>query len=78
MAAWKERQAASQASQPQAPTRAIPATSADPTQAQVLGWVDQLGLAGAVDQIRADTGWDFQRAAHFLANVMRNRREGRP
>lgn len=51
--------------------------AAAPEAAEVAGWVDEHGLAGAVERIRQRTGWDFQQAAHHLAEVMRARREGR-
>lgn len=43
-------------------------------EAEVLrGWVDQYGLAGAVSKLRAQTGWDFQKAARHLAKQVSGR-----
>ncbi len=42
-----------------------------PSQAEVKALVDQHGLAAAVQHIRDGTGWDFKRAAQFLAESMR-------
>jgi hypothetical protein len=54
---------------------AAPASGgAEPTDDEIIGWVTNQGLAVAVDQLRARTGWDFQKAAHHLAQVMRRRK----
>jgi hypothetical protein len=58
------------------PAKAAPVTAAEPTPEEVLTWVRQLGLAGAVEKVRERTGWDFQSAAQFLAATMRQHREG--
>lgn len=42
-----------------------------PSQAEVKRLVEQHGLASAVQHIRDRTGWDFKRAAQFLAETMR-------
>jgi len=44
-----------------------------PSRAEVAQMVDQLGLAGAVQSIRSKTGWDFKKAAQYLAEAMRDR-----
>lgn len=43
-----------------------------PDAAQIAELVKVHGLSGAVEQIRALTGWDFKTAARHLANVLRN------
>ena len=42
---------------------------------QVLAWAREHGLAVAVEHIRQQTGWDFQRAAKYLAAVLRESKE---
>jgi hypothetical protein len=46
--------------------------SQGPTQEQVAQMVKKYGLAGAVEHIRDQTGWDFRTAAQYLANTLRN------
>ena len=41
------------------------------SQAEIAALVRDLGLAGAVEEIRDRTGWDFKTAAQFLANSLR-------
>lgn len=65
--------------------QAVPTADAHPerptkphmTPERVAAIVEERGLAGAVEWIRAETGWDFQEAAQYLARVMRQIREGR-
>lgn len=38
-----------------------------PDAATLAEWVNDVGLAGAVGRLRSHTGWDFQRAARYLA-----------
>ncbi|MBW1881602.1 MAG: hypothetical protein JRJ84_24860 [Deltaproteobacteria bacterium] len=45
-----------------------------PTPEQVAQMVKQYGLAGAVEHIRDETGWDFRTAAQYLANTLRDQR----
>ncbi len=45
------------------------ATGLEP--ARVQGLVREKGLAGAVEQIRRETGWDFKKAAQFVAKTLR-------
>ena len=47
------------------------AASGTPSAQQVAAWVQSEGLAGAVQKIRAVTGWDFKQAAQHLSKVMR-------
>lgn len=44
-----------------------------PDPAEIKAMVNQMGLAGAVQHIRKQTGWDFKRAAQHLAQVMNER-----
>jgi len=45
-----------------------------PSPEQVAQMVKQYGLAGAVEHIRDQTGWDFRTAAQYLANTLREQR----
>lgn len=40
-----------------------------PGQAEIEALISQLGLAGTVQVIMQRTGWDFRKAAHFLAKT---------
>lgn len=44
-----------------------PAGDGLPDVETLAGWVDEVGLAGAVSRLRSQTGWDFQKAARYLA-----------
>lgn len=50
------------------------ASGANPTPQEIAALVRQHGLAGAVEQIRARTGWDFREAAQYLAQVLRDQK----
>ncbi len=58
-----------------APAPAV-APSGMPEADEIAVWVEKDGLAAAVENIRDRTGWDFQRAAKYLAEVLRNRPNG--
>jgi hypothetical protein len=45
-----------------------------PSVEDVIHWAETDGLAKTVARIQETTGWDFQRSAHHLAWVMRQRR----
>ena len=58
---------------PAAPKHAGPRSAATqgPGPDEVRAIVARVGLARAVDEIRLETGWDFQKAARHLAAVLR-------
>lgn len=53
-------------------TKPTPSGNEGPSGDQVRAIIADVGLARAVDVIRKDTGWDFQRAARHLATVLRD------
>jgi len=61
--------------QPSPPPQAAPAAPASgaPSAAEIGQLVKQLGLGGAVEEIRKRTGWDFRRSAQYLADTLRNK-----
>ena len=63
--------------QPKTPPVPAPEAGGAITPQEVVALVERHGLAGAVDEVRKRTGWDFQRAAQFLAQTLRDVREGR-
>jgi hypothetical protein len=40
-----------------------------PSKEELLRLVDTVGLAGTVQEIMGRTGWDFRKAAQYLAKV---------
>lgn len=44
-------------------------TTTPPTREEIEKLIVELGLAGTVQNIMRRTGWDFRRAAHYLARV---------
>ena len=55
----------------QARTKATRPKAKVPSQEEVVEMVQSLGFAAAVDEIRRRTGWDFKKAAHYLAQAIR-------
>ena len=53
---------------PRSETRPAPP---GPSPEETARMVQELGLAGAVEEIRGQTGWDFRTAAQYLANNLR-------
>jgi hypothetical protein len=69
----KKKKSKRTAAKPQAPRAPAGSPAEDvPSAAEVAALVQSQGLAGAVQTIRKRTGWDFQRAAQYLARAMRD------
>ncbi|TNE86752.1 MAG: hypothetical protein EP330_20850 [Deltaproteobacteria bacterium] len=67
-------QAEQQRPQPKPAPKPQPVAQSAVPEAEVLrGWVAQYGLAGAVAKLRTQTGWDFQKAARYLAQQVSGR-----
>lgn len=57
--------------EPTPPAPPEPTPAAGPSPQEVAQMVQDLGLAGAVEEIRDRTGWDFKAAAQYLASTLR-------
>lgn len=54
------------------PKPAPPRQGGAPSPDEVAKLVQDLGLAGAVEKIRLQTGWDFKKSAQYLATVLKD------
>ena len=56
------------------PVRSAPQAGQPPSLDELQALVSELGLAGTVQEIMGQTGWDFKKAAHYLAQARKRMR----